>query len=327
MKKFWSGMLLFLLLTGCVPVTPEPQHVLIEVTRVVEVVREITPPAPSPAPVNPGDASSAMLFPADCLTRQPEMDYQLYDWLNINTVGGCSYLAPSPDGRYLAFSTRLCTDSGVCGDAVKVLAAGEVEAVTIQFVPAEKRWVDSLGWSANGKLVVSYNNINSGAGVYIFSEPFVEKLEPGEAVLTGGLRQWNAARTAFVTFGAIGHGFCHTQFGGYDFTTEKAFPDVAASLGFDPEEVNILPVDSSYTSTNWWVGGDDVLLLISPLKFDAERQDSFYQPTIAGKISLTENGPIYTTVASSPVESYFFSDDAAGFTARPRAYTVRYCNE
>ncbi|MHC1782315.1 MAG: hypothetical protein AB9891_06050 [Anaerolineaceae bacterium] len=326
LHRLLTLVLLSFVLSGCAVTPPTPQTVevtrIVEATRIVEITEEVTPQTGPTLP-------PAMAFPADCLTRQPGMDYSVYDWLEIQTIGGCSYLSPSPDGKYLAYSTRVCLDASTCGEAVRILAAGASDAVTIQFMPcARKRWVASLGWSSTGELAVSYNNINSGAGVYVFGEPFDEDQAEGVMVTGGALRQWNENRTAFVTFGALGGGYCDARVGGYDFATGKAFPDIAAILGRDPLELNILPFNSSYQSTNWWIGKDEIPLLITPLDYDPAKEDQKFLPTMVGKITLTPAGPEYTTLAGSATESYsitFAPDDS--YSAQPKPYQVRYCNE
>ena len=338
MKNLPVIIILAAILAACTNPTPDFQPIevtrvvdvtrIVEVTKVIEVTREaevtqgVTPQA------GPEIIFSGMVFPKECLKRQANIDYWRYDWLNIKAIGGCSYMAPSPDGRYLAYSAITCLNSDTCGDAVKILETGSEQAVTIQFMPNErKKWVASLGWSANGKLAVSYNNINSGAGVYIFAEPFLENPEPGEASVEGGIRQWNSARTAFITFGATGEGNCDTLFSGFDFNSNQAFPDIAAILGLEPLELNILPIDSSYTSTNWWDGDSQVLLLVTPLKYDEQKQDYQFLPTMAGKITLSANGPEYTTLQSSSTENFYFTGDPGNFSVQPRPYEVKYCNE
>jgi hypothetical protein len=322
------SVMLFLLLPGCANSTPMPQTIevtrIVEATRIVEMIKEVTPQLGQNLP-------PAMTFPADCLMRQPGVDYSVYDWLKFDLIGGCSHISPSPDGKYLAFSTRVCTDAemSLCGEAVKIMPSGSTDAVIIQIVPAHsKMWVSSLGWSSTGELAVSYVNINGGAGVFVFGEPFVENREEGVAVTGGDLRQWNESRTAFVTFGAIGHAYCDARVGGYDFVTGKAFPDIAAILGKDPLELNVLPFNSSYYSTDWWVGENEIPLLITPLEYDSQKEDYKFLPTMVGKISITPNGPEYTTLASSFSESYsivFAPGDV--LSTQPKTYQPRYCNE
>ncbi len=320
-------VMLSLLLSGCAAAPPAPQTIevtrIVEATRIVEITRE---PKDEPGPTLP----PAMAFPAECLTRQPGVDYTVYDWLKFETIGGCSHMAPSPDGKYLAYSTRACTSESSCGEVVKILETGAQEAVTIQFMPPDrKRWVSSLGWSSTGELAASYIHINGGAGVYVFGEPFVENHDVGEIVAGGELRQWNESRTAFVTFGALGGGYCDARVSGYDFTSKQAFPDIAAILGYDPLELNILPFTFSYTSTDWWIGNNEIPLYITPLEYDPLKEDYEYLPTMVGKITLTPAGPEYTTLAASPTENYSitFTPDDKGFTAQPKTYRVRYCNE
>ena len=89
-----------LLLGGCANENPAPQ--IVEVTRIVEVTPEVTPQ------ISPTPNAAQMSFPAECLTAQPGIDYSPYKMYNINTVGWCSFMEPSPDGRYLAYSTMAC---------------------------------------------------------------------------------------------------------------------------------------------------------------------------------------------------------------------------
>ena len=316
---------MLMLLSGCAntPSTPSIIEVtrIVEATRIVEITREVmAEPGPTISP--------AMTFPADCLMRQSGVDYTVYDWLKFNSIGGCSHISPSPDGKYLAYSTRACPDTSTCGEAVKILPAGSNDAITIQFVTG-KKWVSSLGWSSTGKLAVSYTSINSGAGVYVFGEPFAENFSEGEIVTEGEVRQWNESRTAFVSSWALGGGYCDSRVGGYDFITEKAFPDIAAILGREPLDLNILPFNSSYESTDWWIGENEIPLLITPLEYDSQKEDFKFLPTMVGKISITPGGPEYTTLAASSTESYFiaFTTGDEDFFAQPKKYQPVYCHE
>jgi len=318
-------VMMSLLLSGCANTPPTPSTIevtrIVETTRIVEITREVM--------VEPGPTiSPAMTFPADCLMRQSGVDYAVYDWLKFNPIGGCSHISPSPDGKYLAYSTRACPDASTCGEAVKIQSAGSMDSITIQFV-AGKKWVSSLGWSSTGKLAVSYTSINSGAGVYVFGEPFAENFSEGEIVTEGDVRQWNESRTAFVTSWALGGGYCDSRVGGYDFNTGKAFPDIAVILGRDPLDLNILPFNSSYESTDWWIGENEIPLLITPLQYDSQKEDFKYLPTMVGKISITPGGPEYTTLAASPTESYFiaFTLGDEDFSAQPKTYHPVYCHE
>ncbi len=67
----------------------------------------------------PVPLAGSMFFPQECLTRQPGIDYWRYDWLEIKTMGGCGYIAPSPDGQSLAYSTLTCITAVDCGEAVR----------------------------------------------------------------------------------------------------------------------------------------------------------------------------------------------------------------
>jgi hypothetical protein len=143
-----------------------------------------------------------------------------------------------------------------------------------------------------------------------------------KAKVPGGINQWNGSRTAFVTT-SWGHtGDCNNTFSGYDFTSKKVFPDIAAMLGLDPANLRIL--SSPYTTT-WWDGDSSVLLLITPMEFDEQMQDDKFLPTMAGKITLTPSGPEYTTIASSANEDFYFIPAGNGYSIQSKPYEAQYC--
>ena len=78
---------------------------------------------------------------------------------------------------------------------------------------------------------------------------------------------------------------------------------------------------------NMWLDGDStILLLITPMEYDEQKQDDKFLPTIAGKITLTASGPEYTTIASSAMEDFYFVNDVNGsFPVRSKPYEVHYC--
>jgi len=93
-------------------------------------------------------------------------------------------------------------------------------------------------------------------------------------------------------------------------------------------EVNILPYNSAYNSTDWWIGNNEIPLYITPLEYDPQKEDYKFLPTMVGKITLTPAGPEYTTLAASTTESFsivFTPDD--DYSARPKTYQPFYCNQ
>ncbi len=135
-------------------------------------------------------------FPRGNASRaNPGWTNTVYDWLKFETIGGCSHMAPSPDGKYLAYSTRACTSESSCGEVVKILETGAQEAVTIQFMPPDrKRWVIVAGMEVPPRTCRQLYSYQRRRRVYVFGEPFVENHDVGEIVAGGELRQWNESR-------------------------------------------------------------------------------------------------------------------------------------
>ena len=319
MRKFFDLFLFLFIFASCVakPITPVVQ----DVTRVIEVTRLITEQNSWP---------SEMQFPAECLSRQPGVDYFQYDWLYSTTIGGCSFIVPSPNGRYIAYSTLICFSQEDCGEAVKVMGMNSPKSKIVQYLPkgeglVGKSWVANISWSFQGDLVISHNNIDGGTGVYIYSEPFVENIGRGEKTVTGGIRDWNKPKTAFTTFAGSLPGSCDTEFSGYDFKSKKVFPDISTLLGLLPEELMIIPVDTNIKNANWWIDNSTIYLQITPLQFDEEMQDYKLLPTIAGKILITSEGPKYTTISSSSTEDFYFKLEEKGFSLLSKPYSSKYC--
>jgi hypothetical protein len=321
MKKWAFLVLLVVFLVGCAGMLPTSQT--IEVTRQVEVTRVVT--------LNPEPVPAHMFFPEECLTRQPGLDFDLYDWLYTETIGGCSFISSSPDGQTLAYSAMVCLEeTGTCGEAIKVLIAGAEQPVTVAFAAAGgKKWVGYLGWSSTGELVFTWDDINSGVGTYILGPDFVEDLTTSPATaqfVRGELTIWNSSKTAFFTNYLGGNGWCDIRISGYDFNTGQLFPDIPVLLGLDETAVSI-----SYAQIvmdHHWHIDTEILLLITPQEYDAAREDYFFLPTLAGKIALTSSGPVYTTLASDAGESYYFGQVGVdGYEVRAAPYEVKYCQE
>jgi hypothetical protein len=316
MRRIPALIVMSLFLAGCAGQNPAPQF--IEVTRIVEVTPAATPQTA------PATSAPHMFFPAECLTPEAGVDYSPYDMYNINMVGWCSFMELSPDGHNLAFSTMTCisaTDPGLCGEVVKVLEVNSRQAIQVHFIPdGSKRLVWGLEWSSSGELIVIRTDINHPVETWVISPPFRHTVNPKTgAVIPGGLKQWNGSRNAFFTFRGVGPGACGGRVSGYDFASQKVFPDIEAILGLDGISTQV------YRDT-WWDGDSSILLLITPMEFDEQRQDDKYLPTIAGKITLTPSGPEYTTIASSATEDFYFVNDVdGGYSVQSKPYAVRYC--
>jgi hypothetical protein len=302
---------LTLFLVSCANQNPTPQ--IIEVTRIVEVTQTVTPQIS----LTPNFAQ--MFFPAECLTSQTGIDYSRYKIYNIEMIGWCSYIKPSPDGQYLAYSTMTCISGPTpppCGEAVKVLEVNSQEATLVLFIDeGEKRLVSGLDWSSNGDLVIIETDINSPVDTWVMSWP----VRSIKTLVLGGLDQWNASRSAFFTFRGAGPGACGGNVSGYDFTSGKVFPDIADSLGLDRMDIQVY-------RNKWWDGGSTILLLITPMKYDEQKQDDKFLPTIVGKITLSPSGPEYSTIASSATEDFYFVNNIdTGYSVQSKPYEVRYC--
>jgi hypothetical protein len=307
-----------LFLAGCAGQNPTPQ--IIEVTRIVEVTRALSPE------ITPEPSTARMEFPAECLTRQAGMDYSPYEIYAIDMIGWCSFVEPSPDGRYLAYSTMTCIsgiDPALCGEAVKLMELNTHDAIQVHFIPAgSKRIVWGLEWSSTGDLAIIRTDINGPVDTWVIGRPFQYTLNPtAKAKIPGGLKKWNGPRTAFYTVRYNGPGSCGSLVSGYDFTSGKIFPDLAAILRLDNQRVQVY-------REMWWEGEASILLEITPLAFDEERGDEKTLPTILGKITLTPSGPEYTTIASSATEDYVFGNAAGGdYSVNIKPYTAHYCME
>lgn len=302
---------LSLFLVSCASQNPAPK--IVEVTRIVEVTQAVTPQI-SPTPV-----SSQMFFPAECLTRQEGIDYSTYEIYNFEMIGWCTFMKPSPDGQYLAYSTMTCLDGTTpppCGEAVKVLAMSSQEAEWVRLIEEEeKKVVAGLDWSSKGDLVIIETDINSPIDTWVMSWP----VRSTKTVIAGGLKQWNESRSAFFTFRAPGPGSCGGNVSGYDFTSGKVFPNIAASLGQDRVSIEVY-------RDMWWNEDSTILLLITPMKYDEQRQDDEFLPTIVGKITLFPSGPEYSTIASSATEDFYFVNNVdTGFSVQSKPHEERYC--
>jgi hypothetical protein len=182
-----------------------------------------------------------------------------------------------------------------------------------------------LDWSSSGELVVVLDDINQAVGTEVVTIPAAPDQNPlVQAKVFGGLAGWNGPRTAFVTFWGASPGACGSLVSGYDFTTGKVFPDIPTSLGLGKFDFFIQSGSFSHPS-NWWLGADRIPLLVTPLEYDEQAQDYKFLPTMAGMITLTADGPVYATLASSTSEDYYFVEDPEGYALRSKPYEVKYC--
>lgn len=311
MRKIAVFIALTLFLVSCTNQNPTLQ--MIEVTRIVEVTRAVTPQTT----LTP--ALAQMFFPAECLIPQAGIDFSRYKMYNIEMIGWCSFVKPSPDGQYLAYSTMTCINGPTpqpCGEAVKVLEKNSQEAKLVLFIDeGEKRLVWGLDWSSNGDLVIIETDINSPVDTWVMSWP----VRSTKTLVPGGIKQWNGSRSAFFTFRAPGPGSCGGNVSGYDFMSGQVFPDIAAILGLDRVSMQVF-------RDIWWDDDSTILLLVTPMIYDEQKQDDKFLPTIAGKITLSPSGPEYSTIASSATEDFYFVNNAdTGYSVQSKPYEAHYC--
>lgn len=311
MRNITLIIALAIFLVSCTNQNPTPQ--IIEVTRIVEVTQAVTPQ------ISLTPNYFQMLFPAECLTLQPDIDYSRYEMYNIKMIGGCSFLKPSPNGQYLAYSTLTCINGATppqCGEAVKVLGLNSQNAALVRLIgEEEKRLVWGLDWSSNGDLVIIESDINSPVDTWVMSWP----VRSTKTRVPGGIKKWNDSRSAFFTFRGHGPGSCGSSVSGYDFMSEKVFPDIAASLNVEGMSIQVY-------REMWWDDDSTILLSITPMKYDEQQQDDKFLPTIVGKITLTPSGPEYITLASNAKEDFFFVNTPdTGYSVKSKPYEVRYC--
>lgn len=264
-----------------------------------------------------------MLFPNECLHRQSTIEYSYYEYLFPMNLGECTMLVPSPDGKYLAYSFPTCLDNGLCGEAVNVLAEYSDTPITIQINSGRAEWIRKISWSKFGDLVVAHVISDLVGEVYIYRAPFIEKLSEGAPTVEGDMKDWNREKSAFTTFSYREMGKCDTVFSGYDLKSRKIFPDIPRILGYSPENIKIIPVDTNILHANWWVDNATIYLLITPLEYDEEKQDYKYLPTIAGQIKITTEGPTYATIAEKPNENIYL--EIGSYELKSKPYKIEYC--
>lgn len=99
----------------------------------------------------------------------------------------------------------------------------------------------------------------------------------------------------------------------------QVFPDIAAILGLDRVSMQVF-------RDIWWDDDSTILLLVTPMIYDEQKQDDKFLPTIAGKITLSPSGPEYSTIASSATEDFYFVNNADnGYSVQSKPYEAHYC--
>jgi hypothetical protein len=79
---------------------------------------------------------------------------------------------------------------------------------------------------------------------------------------------------------------------------------------------------------NRWRNDTEIRLLITPQEFDESRNDYKFLPTMAGVVSLTPDGPAYTTLGSNAMENfYFYPIGQDNYEVRTTPYEVKYCQD
>jgi len=291
-----AGLIGLLFSAACSSQIQSP--VTVEVTRLVKQTVVVTATAlPETATVAPAAAPIRMNVPAECVARQENVPDGRYAWFHYD-FGACRLFSLSPDGQQLAYVTpALWQDpQGLPNEAVRIYSNLTGKTQQAYVVKASKTWIHGLAWSNTGQLLFSMGGINAESDTLIYDP----KLDQVTESIKGGLGKWNGPRTALYSILGYGEADCRSVLSGYDFSKNKAFPDLFTALDVPPGlQMMIKPVA--------WETDDRLLLEITLLQGDPAKFDYKLLPTIAGVIELTAEGPVYKTLSSKKTQDSLFS--------------------
>lgn len=306
MKSKLLLLLLIFILTNCTT-SPENKIENIEPSKVSPI---LSTPTIEPTPTTPTTPSTELYLPKECMARDPNIDYENYNWRELKTIGGCSLMSTSPDERFTAYSTIVClteSEPRICGEAIKLLERGKQDgAILYFFQPREKLMVSSMSWSSQNDLVFSMADINEERRTYVLGDFTSNPFDFSEkAYLYGGYVQWNESRTAFITQRFGQEGDCQFGIGGYDFSSQKRFPDIGLDPRIATDSISVVPIFPEGADRAWW---DDskIYLLIKPFETDYDNYIQRSLPQIAGMYKLTSEGPKFEILNRSPTEDFYF---------------------
>jgi hypothetical protein len=317
MKFILPFLLLLILLSSC---TSSPQNDIekFEPAKITPIVPTLILEPTQPA------GTLEMYLPKECMARDPNIDYENYDWRELKTIGGCSLMSTSPDERFTAYSTIVClteSEPRICGEAVKLLERGKHDGTILYFFqPREKLMVSSMGWSSQSDLVFSMADINGERITYVLGDftsnpnDFSEK-----AYLYGGYVQWNESRTAFITQRFGTEGDCQFGISGYDFSTHTKFPEISFDERIGTNPISVETYVPGVPTGGWW---DDskIYLLITPFEIGQPGDIQVALPQKVGMIELTSNGVKFEILNDSPSVDYYFSSENGKVVVKSKPY-------
>ena len=317
MKLILQFLLLIIILTSCTSNSPQKID--------TEIPAEATPIIPSLTlePTQPA-GTPEMYFPKECMARDPNIDYENYDWRELKTIGGCSFMSTSPDDKFTAYSTIVClteSEPRICGEAVKLLEKGKHDGTILYFFqPREKLWVYDLSWSAGGDLVISMGDINGERVTYVVGDLSPNPYDFSElATVNGGYVQWNKSRTAFVTKSFVFEGDCQRGISGYDFSSHTYFPIIGFDERIGANPISVITYVPGDPSGGWW---DDskIYLLITPYEISKPGDIQVALPQKVGMFELTPYGVKFEILKDSPTDDYYFSSENGKVVINSKPY-------
>ena len=230
---------------------------------------------------------------------------------------GCKLPMLSPNGKYLAYVTliRQETATGIYFvDGVKILKVDTNENDKEVYMVHNMDYVGALEWSTTGQLII-WEYLWEGPWVVSIYDPVTDAILVRMRLDEGGALHWSPQHSAFyVTHtGEYGANVCVGELGGYDFQSNKPFPDLYKV--FNMQETNDDPFGIPYGKNDnlymqpfdWSPDGQRLWLTVTPLYWEGDQAYKYkLGPKQAGTLEFSKSGVVYQPLASDSSFDYSF---------------------
>ncbi len=230
---------------------------------------------------------------------------------------GCKLPVLSPDGKHLAYVTLIRQEKGTSiyfVDAVKIIKVGTNENDKEVYIAHSMDYIGALEWSMTGQLII-WEYVWEGPGVISIYDPVKDMILVRARTGKGDDLHWNLQKSAFYTThrGEYGADVCVKEIGGYDFLSDKPFPDLYKVFNIeesknDPFEIPHGERDNLYIEPfSWSQDGKQLWLTITPLYWNGDQAYEYkVGPRQAGVLEFSATRIAYKSLATNPFFNYSF---------------------
>lgn len=235
----------------------------------------------------------------------------------------CRLATISPDGSTLAYLTLEPLGPGDpprdVQEVVKLKRDGYPVAEIYRSVLYH---IHSMAWSSDSRLAFSDGPIEGSLGTTLI-------YDPGSGGIThrlrGVLRErgWSPDSSAFYLVLPLGiYGpICDYEFSGFDFRSDRPFPDVKANLA----QKDGLVVEGA---PQWTEGGRALLLVVRRSRWDETQEDFLLGPSAVLRVRTGAGGPTVEILHEDPGVDYALEvEGSEKVEILSQPYQPLYCRE